>query len=280
MISLSSLVKGFYVTKLEEEKKVLNFNDRFEQIGAGKAMKSADLSEEELLNAEFAEREDMIDGFLAGLDVQKVDVQQGPTPEEIMEQAKQEADEILIKAKFDAEQITDNAQKKAEILFENKKRDGHHEGLQLAEKEKESLLANLKEEYERKTVELQRLYDEKMENMEGELVDVLIRVFHKVFDVQFDDKKKILLHLIKNTLLDVESAKEFHIRVSQANFKFIESRIGEIKEKIGNDIQVDVTGDTTLADSVCIIETESGVFDCSIDVELANLEKNIRTLCR
>lgn len=280
MISLSSLVKGCYVSNLDSEKKVLNFNGRFEQMGSQTAMRNAGPSEEELLNAEFAEREKEIDGFLAGLDVQKVEIKQEPTPEELIEQAKKEAEEILAKAQNDAAKITENAQKQAELLFEDKKCSAKQEGLQLAEQEKERLLANLKEEYEQKNAKLQQRYDDKMEHMETELVDVLIRVFHKVFDVQFDDKKKILLHLIKNTLMDVEFSKQFHIRVSQENVKFIESHVGDIKEKIGSDIQVEVTGDATLADSVCIIETDSGVFDCSIDVELSGLEKDIRSLCR
>ena len=34
-----------------------------------------------------------------------------------------------------------------------------------------------------------------------------------------------------------------------------------------------------LIDTDCQIETNFGIFDCGIDMELANLEKAIRSLC-
>ena len=126
---------------------------------------------------------------------------------------------------------------------------------------------------------LESEYETKMTNMESEIVDAVIAVFHRVFDIQFEDKKDILLHLVNNTLMNVEVGKEFHIRVSSANYKFIESHIGDIKEKIGNDVNIEVINDMSLGAEDCIIETDSGVFNCGIDMELANLEKDIRALC-
>ncbi|MBQ8625760.1 MAG: flagellar biosynthesis/type III secretory pathway protein [Agathobacter sp.] len=127
--------------------------------------------------------------------------------------------------------------------------------------------------------QLKSEHDVKMETMESDIVDAIITVFNRVFDIQFDDKKQILLYLINNTLMNVEVGKEFHIRVSSANYKFIESHIGDIKEKIGNDVNIEIVNDMSLGAEDCIIETESGVFNCGIDMELANLEKDIRSLC-
>lgn len=280
MISLSSLLKNSYVLNLETEKRVLNFNDRFGAMDIQGTMMKSKLPEEAMLEGEFARREEMIDGFLAGLSGSQIEIEQGPTAEEIIEQAKAEAEGILVKARLEAQQIADEAQKQAEILYETKKLEAQQNGLKQAESEKEKMITALEEEYCLKKEKLEQSYNEKMETMEKDIVDVIIQVFNKVFNIQFDDKKEILLYLIKNTLLDAETGKEFHIRVSQANFKFMESHIGEIKEKIGNDIQIDVIGDATLADTVCVIETESGVFNCGIDMELSNLEKDIRSLCR
>ena len=80
--------------------------------------------------------------------------------------------------------------------------------------------------------------------------------------------------------MGIDSGKVFHIRVAESNFKFIESHITEIKEKIGNDVSIDVINDMLLEDSACMIETENGVFNCGIDMVLDNLEKDIRSLSR
>ena len=52
------------------------------------------------------------------------------------------------------------------------------------------------------------------------------------------------------------------------------------KNTKGNDVVIDVINDMTLTDGACIIETETGVFDCGVDMVLSNLEKDIRSLCK
>ena len=127
---------------------------------------------------------------------------------------------------------------------------------------------------------LQADYEAKLEALESDMVDVMIQVFHKVFNVQFDNKKQILLHLIKDTLLGIDAEKNFVVRVAENNYKFIESHVADMKEKIGNDVSIDVVNDRNLGESDCIIETATGVYNCGIDMVLSNLEKDIRSLCR
>ena len=51
-----------------------------------------------------------------------------------------------------------------------------------------------------------------------------------------------------------------------------------VKEKIGNDVNIDVINDMSLEENACLIETENGVYNCGIDMVLSNLEKDIRSL--
>ena len=43
-------------------------------------------------------------------------------------------------------------------------------------------------------------------------------------------------------------------------------------------INLDIVADTTMKKNECIIETDAGVFDCSLDIELNNLIKDIKLL--
>ena len=86
--------------------------------------------------------------------------------------------------------------------------------------------------------------------------------------------------MIKDTLLGIDAGKNFIIRVADRNYKFIESHVDDIKEKIGNDVTIDVVNDRNLEENDCMIETATGVYDCGIDMVLSNLEKDIRSLCR
>ena len=274
MISLSNLVKQHYVVNYGNETRIIHSDERFMQNSTN----AEDLA---------PSSEEILDGFLAGLDAEEIQLEPVITPEEILEQARVEAEGILIVARLDAEKMTDDAKKQAELLFEQKKQQGYQEGVSRLQDEILERKAKLQEEFEQKEFELQQMaqelqadYEAKLEVLESDMVDIMIQVFHKVFNVQFDNKKQILLHLIKDTLLGIDAGKNFVVRVAESNYKFIESHVADIKEKIGNDVSIDVVNDRNLEENDCIIETATGVYNCGIDMVLSNLEKDIRSLCR
>ena len=269
---MSNLFKQQYVINLGNETRIINADERFKQLEVAQVVPTS---------------EEILDGFLEGLDAEAVPAEPEITPEEILEQARKEAEGILIVARLEAEKITDDAKGRAELLFEQKKQQGYQEGVSKLQDEVLEHKAKLQEEYDQKVLELnqkceasQAEYEAKLDTLEADLVDVMIRVFHKVFHVQFDNKKQILLHLIKDTLLGIDAGKSFVIRVAESNYKFIESHVADIKEKIGNDVSIDVVNDMNLEENDCMIETATGVYNCGIDMVLSNLEKDIKSLCR
>ena len=285
MISLSNLLKQQYCFNLEKETRVINADERFRQNPVQKH--GASWLPEGITGSSIPSSEEIIDGFLAGLAAEEIHLESEVTPEEVLNQAHAQADGILAIARVDAERITEDAKKQAELLFEQKKQQGYQEGVSRLQDEILERKAKLQEEYEQKELQLQQTaqmlqadYEAKLDVLEQDMVDVMIRVFHKVFNVQFDNKKQILLHLIKDTLLGIEDGKSFVVRVSENNYKFIESHVADIKEKIGNDVTIDVVNDRNLEESDCILETATGVYNCGIDTVLSNLEKDIRSLCR
>lgn len=269
---MSNLFKQQYVINLGNETRVINADEQFRKLEIAQVAPTS---------------EEILDGFLEGLDAEEIEMEPQITPEEILEQARKEAEGILIVARLEAEKYADDAKKQAELLFEQKKQQGYQEGVSKLQDEVLEHKANLQSEYEQlksaldqERVALHAEYEEKLDALESDLVDVMIRVFHKVFHVQFDNKKQILLHLIKDTLLGIDAGKNFVIRVAESNYKFIESHVADIKEKIGNDVSIDVVNDMNLGENDCIIETATGVYNCGIDMVLSNLEKDIKSLCR
>ena len=279
MISLSNLLKQQYVINYGSETRIINADDRYKTEGIKTSFGGAVLPEG-ITGSSIPTSEEIIDGFLAGLEVEEVQLEPEIKPEEILEQARAEADGILIAARLEAEKMADNAKMQAELLFEQKKQQGYQEGVSKLQDEVLEHKAKLQAEFDEKNQMLQAEYEAKLDTLEADMVDVMIRVFHKVFNVQFDNKKQILLHLIKDTLLGIDAGKNFIIRVAESNYKFIESHVADIKEKIGNDVSIDVVNDMNLEENDCIIETPTGVYNCGVDMVLSNLEKDIRSLCR
>lgn len=285
MISLSNLLKQQYCFNLGKETRIINADERYKKDYVRNH--GGAYLPEGITGSSIPTSEEIIDGFLAGLAAEEIHLEPEVTSEEILNQAQAQADGILAVARADAEKITEDAKKRAELLFEQKKQQGYQEGVSRLQDEILERRNKLQQEYEQKELELQytaqRLqadYEAKLDTLEQDMVDVMIRVFHKVFHVQFDNKKQILLHLIKETLLGIDDGKSFVVRVADNNYKFMESHVADIKEKIGNDVSIDVVNDRNLEENDCIIETATGVYNCGIDMVLSNLEKDIRSLCR
>ena len=109
-------------------------------------------------------------------------------------------------------------------------------------------------------------------------MDIIADVFEKVFHVQFDDKKEILLYLIQKVILHAEGTKEFQVRVSLKDYAFVEEHKGEITEQVGGAVKVEIMADAALQERQCMIETDSGIFDCGTDLQLGNIIKALRSL--
>lgn len=229
---------------------------------------------------EFSEEDgEFVDGITADV------VEEVPQPDvesmvnEMLDSARAEADAIINEAKLNAEAIVNEASEQADSLFEEKKLEGYNEGLREKENELLQREQQLENEIQTRKLELEKEFNQYSEELENDIVDAVIKVYNKVFNIQFDDKKQILLALVKNTISNIEIGKEFKIRVSDNNYKFMKSHLGDIQSRIGNDVEVEIINDNKMGESDCQLETSFGLFDCGIDMELSNLEKAIRSLC-
>ena len=94
-----------------------------------------------------------------------------------------------------------------------------------------------------------------------------------------DNKKHILMHLINDAILNVEGDRTFRIKVADSNVLFLENHREDILERVGHGIELEFIADSSMDGNDCLIETDSGVFDCSLGTQLENLIKDIKSLC-
>lgn len=290
---LSNLVKQFYVTTDADQRgpMVINSNDR-----VAACMKS--YAEEQARLQEARAAEEAADGpeFREGLILETVDGEVyrgegspegedspaqavGPAYEEMLANANEEAERILGEARMKADQIMNEANQNGKIVFEEQKKAGYQAGEARIQEELEAARRELEAQFAEQSQQLQQDYQMRLGQMESDIVDALIPVFDHVFHVQFEDRREILLYLINNTVQNISSGKHFKIFSSSENLAFLEENLPGLKEKLGSDVEVELLYDAELSSDGCRIETEHGVFDCGIDTELANIYKDIRSLC-
>ena len=205
-------------------------------------------------------------------------VQAESKEEEKARLAKEEAERILSEAKAKADAILNDAQtQKAELLEQAKEEGrtrGYDEGKAKADAEEQEMQRHLQQLEE----SLNTDYRNKLQHMEQQVVEVVVHVFEKVFHIQFDDKTEFLLSLVSDAIMGIEGSKDFRIRVAEVNFEFMENHRHELEERVGEDISLEMIADPMLEENQCMIETDSGIFNCSLGVQLENLIKDLKSL--
>lgn len=216
------------------------------------------------------------DGFVCGLDAAVVEKLIGePIEEDVLEIESVDVNEQIA-------QMLEEARIEAETIRSLAREEGYRTGLTQGRQEQEELLNQLRQEQEalleEQKIKMMEEYEELKKGMEAELVDTLLEVFSRFTHTMADNKKDMILHLIDGVMRNSELSREFLIRVCEEDYKFLLNSKELIYGATSDEIHIDICKDSSLERNQCIIETDSGVFDCSLDIQLENLIKDIRLL--
>lgn len=121
-------------------------------------------------------------------------------------------------------------------------------------------------------------YNQRLNEMEPMLVETILTVFEKVTHVLAEDKKDLVLQLVNDVLSKTEISKEFLIRVSSSDYKFMLDNRERINGVVSKQVHIEIVEDPTFKKGQCMIESDSGIYDCSLDIQLENLISAIKTM--
>lgn len=202
----------------------------------------------------------------------------GPSPEELLADARAEAERIVHDAEDQANSILDDANAQAEALQQHAEEEGRKSGYSEGQAQALAELNDQRDALKREEADLQKQYDEARASMEGDLVKTITDVFAKYFRIEFGDSSELLTHIIENAVMNIENSRSFLVHVSKDFFEDVSGRTEELRDKVGGDATVDVIMDPTLEGPACLIETDGGIYDCSLDTELSGLVKDLQAL--
>ncbi|MCI8918125.1 MAG: hypothetical protein HFH29_05030 [Eubacterium sp.] len=197
---------------------------------------------------------------------------------DFVEKAKEEAAEITAKATADAEEILKRAVQEAEKLKENTRKQAEEKGYAQGMERARTQEAQMMEQVQQLRQQHEQEYAERLRAMEPELMDAVIEVFDHVLWTDFAGRREILLRLIQNTVRHIKNSREFRIRVCAEDYETVSAGRDEILKKIGGDVILDIIMDESMQQGQCTIDTDEGIFDCGVDVQLDNLIKDLKTL--
>ncbi len=261
------------------EEKINEFRKKEEELRKRKEQERIDnMTPEEREEYENSQN-NALDGIFEDLDGDEEDAAlPSVIPDELIEEARNEADNIIAEANARADEIMAGATETAESMKEQAIKEGQKQGYDMGQAMAMGEIDAAKAEMNAEIEKIRQEYIDKEIEMEKEVLDVICDIMSKVFMIEFGDKKEILLHLCENAIANIESSKTLLIRVNEKNKDYLTENKDMLQEKVGENVDLDIIMDPLLTDDKCIIECDGGIIDCSIGVELDNFIKDLRAL--
>ncbi|MBD5550758.1 MAG: hypothetical protein HDQ96_06200 [Lachnospiraceae bacterium] len=284
---MSNLLKSGFVNFREGEAKIIDSNENAaKRLGRTEFKKASSpraesFSGDAFQAAQFEEMDEETAKALFGEEGGNVyherPVYDGPSPEELIEAAKQEIEEMKAAAVQEIEALkTQAVEEGRKAGYDDGFAKGRSEALQEVEKAQQRVQKEVQQTEEVRR-QLYREYEEKLQELEPMVIDELTEIYDHVFEASLKDQKEIIFHLLDSTLHRIDSGREFIVRVSQTDYEYINTRKEELLRGLPG-VRMDLVADVMMKRGEGMIETGGGLFDCSIDVELQELKHRIHTL--
>ena len=277
----SNLYKCGWVTVQEKDTRVIDNNALLEQKLSA-VLHAASISDtEEILPGD--------DGFEDGLDAEKVDALFSSDEGVIKGSLQAERDALLEEienaraelaaVKEQADGMIEDAKSQIGAMqmkaYEEAKSQGYQEGERLGRQEADAQI----NEYLAKKKQLEDEYEKKIEELEPEFIETLTGIYEHIFKVDLARYRDLVANLLVNAMQNIENTRNFLVHVSKEDYEGVMTSKDRIRaEAGGSSVSVEFVEDATLSRSQCLIETENGIYDCSLDTQLSELSRKLKLL--
>lgn len=169
------------------------------------------------------------------------------------------ATEIVAAAEADAARIREEAK----VAFEAERKRGYDKGIAEGKME----IAMLKLDQIDKSVEF-------MENVEAKMADVVMKALRSCV-VEIGDREMVLNIVRKTMKAVIRTQRKAVLKVAPEMVETVKGRMAELRMDYPTLESFDVVEDARLKGAACILETEAGVADASVDTQLAAIERSL-----
>ncbi len=307
MRSLSNLIKSGFVAFSKDDKLVIDANKNKIITGIDTALEEAELHwDEPAIHSESTMEEVLAEALIkdAGLDgddfaedellkmntsdltnvLENSSGELQQVADEVVKSAQSEAEMIINHAHDEAEQMRSLAYDEAEQIkaqaTEEGYQQGYEEGIRAASEELQEKRMVFEEYVQDKEHALQQKEVEILKETERKMVDFLCLLIPQITGVVIEEHRDVLLYMVNSAMQDLDNSKHFVIRVSSDDYEMIAERKDEIYGALNPNIELEIFEDAKLAPLQCLIETDNGIVDVSLDIQLENLITTLKLMVK
>lgn len=284
---MSNLFKAGYVSYDQSEARIIDSNEL-----ANRKIEAFQEQEMKRQRAQMLQEEPSYDtaegdDFIPGIDMEQLSqltedqsmLESVPDPQFDMEAMQAEIDLKLQQAQEQADTIVNNAHAQAQEIMQMAQQQGHQEGYDAGYQEGVAAAQALQADYEQQKEDLEKQYQQIVDELEPEMVDILTQIYEHVFNIELREDKGIILHLLKTTLSRIEPGNDLIVHISSDDYDDIMEQKEELDACITSpNTTMEIIEDPLLKENECMIESDSGVFDCSLGVELSEITRKLKLL--
>ena len=189
-----------------------------------------------------------------------------------LKELRQEAEAILEEARKEAEQIRGAARDEG-------REEGYRDGRREAEEECKRQYREKELECEARAAAAEREFNKRSEELEPMLVEKISGIFERVTGARLENDRETVLYLLNRALTGVDSGRNYVVHVSSTDYENVRAQKEQVAKGTGIlPESFDIVEDSTLSPNSCLIESEGGIWDCSLGTQLSLLVQQLKIL--
>ncbi|MBO5094266.1 MAG: hypothetical protein J6C33_07905 [Lachnospiraceae bacterium] len=189
-------------------------------------------------------------------------VYDGPSPEELIQEAQEEISRMRSEAQKEMEALKKQAEERGR---QEGKDQGYRDGKAAAQAELDAAKRQLNADYEKK-----------LQEMEPEMVRQLTGIYEHIFHVELGAYQGLVMQLLESCMQKTEGSSNYIVHVGPDDYPFVSMQKNRLTEAMGNkNASLEVVEDATMKKNECMIEADGGIYDCSLDVQLEALRRQL-----
>ncbi len=170
------------------------------------------------------------------------------------------AEQIIAAAEADAAKIREQAKTE----FEEERKRGYAKGI-----------ADGKMEIAMQKLDLVDSSVSFMESVEKKMADIVMKAL-RTFVVEIGDKEMVVQIVRKTLNAVIRTQRQVTLKVAPEMLETVKAKLDEIRVQYPTIETFDVVEDARLKGTACVLETEAGAADASVETQLAAIEKSLQ----
>ena len=129
-----------------------------------------------------------------------------------------------------------------------------------------------------KKLEYEKLKEMLYQSSEQDMVRLAIEIARKIIDVRMEDDEKVYLRITDKVLAEINGQKGIQLRCSSQDYPVAVANKDYLISRLDGVEDINIVEDIFLDKGSCIVETDGGGVDGSIDTQIEKIKKAFRSL--